>query len=211
MVGDSSPPSPLPSRLGDQKTKQFPFAALAELLEEDDANSLEPVREAVRTRMRWLYWQLRFYRNRFIIHANRPWQRGTTRSVYGNDFNLHTPTPPGWLSEEEETSINQEVKSLLHLAPRAIRDAPEDWWQRKSPRALLEVLFDHIGTIESKQDRERIGYLFGRVGGSLPTFQTLAEHLLLLVKDGTAALSASIAALEDRIDLETPAGQTETP
>lgn len=196
--------------LATNKTKKYPFASLAGLFEEEEPGPLDQVRIAVQIPMRWLYWQLRFYRNRFIIHANRPWQRGTTRSVYGEDFNLHTPTPPGWLSEDEEGDINAEVRSYLRLAPPAIRDAPDEWWQKKSPRALLEVLFNNIGTIENQKDRERIGYLFGRVGGSLPTFQTLAENLLLLIRDGTRAVSESLESLHELIDLGAPAGKTDS-
>lgn len=46
--------------------------------------------------MLWLHYQVGFYRNRFVADANRPWQRGTTSSVIGDDFNLFIPTPPGW-------------------------------------------------------------------------------------------------------------------
>lgn len=188
-----------------KKRKQYPFARLVELFEQNVDTPLNPLGEAILPRAIWLYWQLRFYRNRFIIHANRPWQRGTTRSVYGNDFNLHTPTPPGWLSEAEEHDINKEARSYLHLAPPAIRDAPDDWWQKESPRALLEVLFNHIGDVADRDQRERIGYLFGQVGGSLPTFQDLAENLLLLIRDGARSMKELADQLRDQIDLGLPA------
>lgn len=98
------------------------------------------------------------------------------------------------------------MHSYLHLAPKAIRDAPDDWWQKKSARALLEVLFNHIGSIDSPKDRDRIGYLFSRVGGSLPTFQTIAENLLVLVRDGTHSMNELVEDLRDHIDLGNPAG-----
>lgn len=187
--------------------RQKPFVGLVEVFEgEEEQTLLEPVRDAVLKPARWLYWQLRFYRNRFIIHSNRPWQRGTTRSLHGSDFNLFTPSPPGWLSDAEESEINQEVHSYLPLAPKTVRDAPDDYWQKKSARALLEVLFNHIGDIEDAAKRKRIAHLFGRVGGSLPTFQTVAANLLSLVRDGTAAMNSVADQVPSDVDLGAPAG-----
>ena len=192
--------------LMNRSRRKKPFVGLVDVFESAEQTFLDPVREAVLRPVRWLYWQLRFYRNRFIIHSDRPWQRGTTRSLQGTDFNLFTPSPPGWLSEAEESQINQEVYSYLPLAPKAIRDAPDDYWQKKSARALLEVLFNHIAEIENAAKRERIAHLFGRVGGALPTFQILASNLLSLVRDGTAAVNSVAAQIPADVDLGAPAG-----
>lgn len=197
--------------LMNKSRRQKPFVGLVEVFESEEQTLLDPVRDAVLRPARWLYWQLRFYRNRFIIHSNRPWQRGTTRSLQGTDFNLFTPSPPGWLSDIEEEEINQEVYSYLPLAPKAIRDAPDDYWQKKSARALLEVLFNHISDIEDAEKRKRIAHLFGRVGGSLPSFQTVAANLLSLVRDGTAAMNSVADQVPTDVDLGVPAGTIDLP
>ncbi len=75
--------------------KKHPFVELVMHLENDPASLLAPLWVMLKSQMLWLHYQLRFYRNRFIIHPTRPWQRGTTASVYGDDFNLFIPTPPG--------------------------------------------------------------------------------------------------------------------
>ena len=113
--------------------KQHPFRELVDFLDENPSTVLAPLWEAVKDDALWLYYQLRFYRNRFIVHANRPWQRGTTRTVYGNDFNLFTPTPPGWLNDE---ALDVEIFSLMSLVPRG--------FEHERPARLIEVLFDLI-------------------------------------------------------------------
>src|SRR5215831_2257279 len=137
--------------------KQHPFRELVDVLDENQNTVLTPLWTAIKNDALWLYYQLRFYRNRFVVHANRPWQRGTTRSVYGNDFNLFTPTPPGWLDDE---ALDAEIKSLMHLAPERIRNARDDYWEKARPGRLIEVLFDMIAQFE-KADREHISRLFG--------------------------------------------------
>ena len=88
--------------IGDtQVRKQHPFRELVEHLDQATDDVLGPLWDRTRDDMLWLHYQLRFYRNRFITHANRPWQRGTTASVMGADFNLFTPTPPGWLDDDK--------------------------------------------------------------------------------------------------------------
>jgi hypothetical protein len=148
----------------------------------------------------WLYYQLRFYRNRFIVHANRPWQRGTTRSVFGEDFNLFTPTPPGWLDDE---ALDAEIKSLMRLAPEYIRNARDDYWEKARPGRLIEVLMDRIADF-SKPDREQVSRLFGKKGGSTPDFRVLGKRLLQFVANGTEQLIAIARNNLQNIDLGRP-------
>lgn len=149
----------------------------------------------------WLHYQLRFYRNRFVVHANRPWQRGTTRSVYGDDFNLFTPTPPGWLDDK---SLDDEIKKLIHLAPDHIKNAPDDYWEKERPRALIERIFNNIGNIPDKQDREKVASIYGQVGGSTPTFQIIATKLFEFVDLGTELLNTIAGANLQNINLGKP-------
>ena len=165
--------------------RRHPFRELVQILERNRDTRLEQLWQSLHPQMLWLYYQLRFYRNRFVVHGNRPWQRGTTHSVYGDDFNLFTPTPPGWLDDK---AINNEIQALLHLAPEAIRNAPEDHRERARPGALLERLFNNVGNIQDRRDREKVAELFGKKGGSTPTFQVLARNLFEYVSQGTELL-----------------------
>ena len=99
--------------IGDLKSaRKYPFRELVDALDDNRGGALSSLWGRTKSDMLWLYYQLRFYRNRFIVHATRPWQRGTTMSVFGDDFDLFTPSPPGWLDDE---ALNAEIKGLLHL------------------------------------------------------------------------------------------------
>lgn len=180
--------------------KKYPFRELVEYLDVQP-EVLHPIWEIFGKKMLWLHYQMRFYRNRFIVHANRPWQRGTTRLVYGDDFNLHTPTPPGWLDDE---SLDQEIKSLVHLAPEHIRNAPDDYWEKVRPGALIEQLFDNVANIENKVDREKVAELFGKKGGATPSFKVIGRNLVELAAQGTAILNDIARENLERIDLGKP-------
>src|SRR5258708_3016353 len=180
--------------------KRYPFRELVDVLDENRNTVLAPLWTAIKNDALWLYYQLRFYRNRFIIHANRPWQRGTTRSLYGNDFNLFTPTPPGWLDDE---ALDAEIKSLMVLAPERIRNARDDYWEKAQPGRLIEVLFAMIPQFE-KADRENISELFGRKGGSTPDFATVGQRLLRMISEGAEQLTSIAEANLATIDLGRP-------
>jgi len=165
--------------------KIHPFIELLNFFENENNSLLDEIWDKLRKEMLWLHYQLRFYRNRFIVYANRPWQRGTTRSVYGEDYNLHTPTPPGWIDDKK---IDEEIKALIHLAPNRIQNASDDYWEKNRPGALIERIFDNIGNIEKKEDREKVAKIFAQKGGSTPTFQILAKNLLFFVAESMAML-----------------------
>lgn len=165
--------------------RKHPFIELLNFFEDGNNSLLDEIWDKLKKEMLWLHYQLRFYRNRFIVHANRPWQRGTTRSVYGEDYNLHTPTPPGWIDDKK---IDEEIKTLIHLAPDRIQNVRDDYWEKNRPGALIERIFDNIGNIERKEDREKVARIFAQKGGSTPTFQVLAKNLLFFITESMAIL-----------------------
>lgn len=174
------------------KKCQHPFHDLVTEFENGDktrvpaVGRIYPIWTSFKSGMLWLNYQIRFYRNRFIVHSDRPWQRGTTASTYGEEFNLWIPTPPGWLDDEK---IDTEIKKLLHLAPSHIREAPDDHWEKARPRALIERIFNNIGNIENKDDRKKVARLFGKAGGSTPSFQIIAENLFRFIYSATKQLN----------------------
>lgn len=188
--------------VGSLKLKgSHPFDELVNALERGQGEHLQPLWDPHRERMLWLYYQVKHYRNKFIVHANRPWQRGTTRSVFGDDFKLWTPTPPGWIDDE---AANTEIRGLVEFAPQHIREAADDYWEKARPRALIERVFDNIGAIPEKKDRERVARVYAMVGGSTPTFQLVAERLFAFVGDATAVLVEIAKTRLSDIDLGGP-------
>lgn len=181
--------------------KKHPFVELLEFFEDENKSLLDNVWAKLKKEMLWLHYQLRFYRNRFIVHANRPWQRGTTRSVYGEDYNLHTPTPPGWVDDKK---LDEEIKKLIHLAPEHIQRAPDDYWEKSRIGALIERIFDNIGNIDKKEDREKVASIFAQKGGSTPTFQVLAKNLFYFIAEGTDILCEVAKNNLKNIDLGRP-------
>lgn len=183
-----------------------PFRELINYFEDNPDGILKPLWDEYKSRMLWLYYQVRFYRNRFIIHANRPWQRGTTRSSFGEEYNLFIPTPPGWLDDKK---LDEEIKTLLPLTPPRIRDARDDYWEKARPGRIIEVLFDDIGNIRDKKDREKIAELFGKKGGSTPTFQVVAKEMLEFFSGATNMLNDIAENNLSSINLGKPAKTSE--
>ena len=170
-----------------KKNKQDlnPFTDLIVFYEGGYKSIVDRIWKINKDKLLWLHYQMRFYRNRFIIHANRPWQRGSTCSIYGEDYSLHTPTPPGWTDDEK---LNEQIKGMIQFAPDYIQKAPDDYWEKERPGALIERIFDNIGKVENKEDRRRIADIFGEKGGSTPTFQILAKNLFEFIAESTSIL-----------------------
>jgi hypothetical protein len=121
---------------GLEKPGTMRFVDLARLIEGRAKlpPALKPVAESYLPDFRWLKLQLRTFRNRFVEHADRPWQRATTADLHGMSFSLSTPSPPGWIDDDE---FNADIKSLLRLAPEWLQEADDDYWEKARPRALL--------------------------------------------------------------------------
>ena len=180
--------------------RKHPFVELVAHLESDSASPLEPLWAALKPQLLWLHYQLRFYRNRFIIHPTRPWQGGKTAFLFVDYFNFFIPTPPGWL---DDRALDEQIKTLLHLAPERIRNAPGDYWEKARTGRLIEVLFDDIAKYQ-KSDREKIAEFFGRKGGSTPSFQVIGSRLFEFLGAGTEILIDIAKANLANIDLGPP-------
>jgi hypothetical protein len=122
----------------------------------------------------WLFYQLRFFRNNFIEHVRRPWQRGSSMTVSGSDFNFFVPSPSGWIPAAKE---HQMISNIRHLAPRWVKDLPDDDWQKK-PRAMLEAMFREIDRIPNQADREKVWSAWSEIGGSVVSFDVLGRRLV---------------------------------
>ncbi len=166
-------------KLSKGNNKEYPFKDLYLILKDSTQNNLKDLWDKHSRDIVWLYYNLRFYRNVFIEHLENPWQRGSTMSVYGEDFNLHIPVPPGWLDEKE---VESELKSIYHLAPQKLKDMPDDYWEKKNLKRVLEVTFQNIDGIPMHDDREKVWKVWKKLGGSTPSYDVIANRLLRLIE-----------------------------
>ncbi len=123
----------------------------------------------------WLNFHLRGYRNIFVEHMRKPWQRGTTMDSFGDDFKFHIPAPVGYINDAERKKILQEV---YKLAPKKLRDMPDDSWEKKNLHYVLEVTLYYIDELDSQSDREKVWEAWHKLGGSAPSYDTIGIRLL---------------------------------
>jgi hypothetical protein len=123
----------------------------------------------------WLNFHLRSYRNVFVEHMRKPWQRGTTMASYGDDFNFHIPAPVGYINEAEKKKILEDV---YKLAPKKLKDMPDDYWEKKNLHRALEVTLYYIDELENQSDRDKVWEAWHKLGGSAPSYDTIGIRLL---------------------------------
>lgn len=164
---------------------KYPFREMIAQLERDGySGKLLPFWNQYKKDILWLYYQIRFYRNVFIEHLDRPWQRGTNMAVYGTDFQLFIVTPPNWMTPDKEAAL---IKSVDYLMPRWLKDKPDDYWEKGRLHRRIEVSFTNIDDIEKPSDREALWKVFKEIGGTHLSFEVLANRLLSFLTD-TATL-----------------------
>lgn len=131
--------------------KDLHFAGLLNLLQAKEyAGELSEFWKLHKKDIIWLNFHLRAYRNIFVEHMRKPWQRGTTMASYGDDFNFHIPSPVGYVSDTEKKSILQDI---YKLAPQKLKAMPDDYWEKKNlhrafgicVRAVSYPLLNYLG------------------------------------------------------------------
>ena len=167
---------------------------------ETDAGALGKLWADHKREMIWLDCHLRAHRNRFIIHVDRPWQKGTTHSLMGNDFRFFIPSPPGWLNDSAWENRIREVTG--RLVGRSAHFPAEIEKQLSGP--LLKFLFDRIGDIGDPKDRAAIMQCVRQSGVETNTFQVVAQNLLVFITDGTNKACELVSAQPERINLGAP-------
>lgn len=176
-----------------------PFFELANKIQAKEVNGpLEKIKEKHADSIFWLLYQIRFYRNKFIEHVDQPRQVGNTASVYGDDFQLFIPTPPGW---EDNVKVKKILEEIYPLAPEALRNAPDDYWEKKNLKRVLEVTFMNIGKLEKQSDREKVWNAWNLVGGTTPSYDLLAAKLLAFMLESTETISTLVHENPSRINL----------
>lgn len=184
--------------VGDKEPHLFNFARLeSKARQKGDRGLLESVCNKHQNDIVWLHYQLRQYRNVFVEHVNAPWQRGTSRQTYGNDFRLASPSAVGWINENE---IEQEIKSIEKLAPQWAR-SPHETWHRGNIRELLAIAFYYIDTIKKHEHREKVWKVWEKVGGWTPSYDITAARLLRFVSDSILTVTSIISTHPNMINV----------
>ncbi len=187
---------------GLQNPDNFGYRGLVELLQSAAGGGIiAPLWLKHKNDILWLFYQLKFYRNIFIEHIRRPWQRGTTMSAYGDDFNFFICTPPGWIPDEK---VEQMIKEIAHLAPQALLNMPDDYWEKARPRRYLEVTFNHIDQIERQADREKVSNVWQQVGGSTPAYFVIGHRLIRLISDSSKTIKEIVTQNPTLLNLGQP-------
>lgn len=127
----------------------------------------------------WLITQVRFYRNKFIVHVKRPWSIGHTRSTYEYDFQLSSTALP---ASYDDAEMLEQVTSLARRVGIRLEDAPA--------RMLLPILVDMLGEVSSTKIREEIRACYLRYGTLTPTFHEVGRNILEFLETGTEILAA---------------------
>lgn len=123
----------------------------------------------------WLNFHLRGYRNVFVEHMRKPWQRGITMETYGDDFRFHIPSPVGYIKDKEKKKLLQEV---YKLAPQRLKDMPDDYWEKKNLHRALEITLYYIDELEKQSDRDYVWKVWHKLGGSAPSYDRVGFRLL---------------------------------
>lgn len=123
----------------------------------------------------WLNFHLRAYRNIFVEHMRKPWQRGTTMASYGDDFNFHIPTPVGYISDIDK---QRTLKKIYELAPEKLKKMPDDYWEKRNLHRALEVTLYYIDELENQSDREKVWEAWHELGGSAHSYDNVGIRLL---------------------------------
>lgn len=186
--------------LGLPELQKYPYMELVKRLQ---AKVVSERLDLVQTRhlddFVWLAFQVRFYRNTFVEHVNRPWQRGSTMSVHGDDFNFFICTPPGWLPDSVVAEL---IEGIRDLAPAYLAELPADHWQR-SPRAVLEATYRQIDQVPRQVDRERVWNVWKEIGGSTVSYDVWLRRFCGFMDRSMETVAEIVREYPNRVELGT--------
>lgn len=186
---------------GQPDPSKMTFNRLVEKAESRECEAIAPLWSKERREMVWLDCHLRSHRNCFIVHVDRPWQKGTTHSIMGDDFRFHIPSPPGWLDGKAWEPRIREVTDRLVGRNKMLPSEIEN----KSAKGLLSYLFENIGDIEDKNDREAVMRVIRQCGVETSSFQVVAHGLLTFLVEATAIVIEWVRTHPEQVNLGLPA------
>lgn len=175
------------------------FTLFAKWLENGRYGALQPLWQTVGHQLVWVRWHVWFYRNQLIVHADRPWQRGSNHGHTIDDFSLFIPAPLGW---NDHSALFPHVAEVWREVQEVLDDDREP--STTPPGVLLDTMFLRIDEVPRRATRRAIGDLYAQMGGMTPSFQIIAGRTLLFLRNGTAVLGTIAAERAAEVDLGNP-------
>ncbi|GGF74366.1 hypothetical protein GCM10007301_37730 [Azorhizobium oxalatiphilum] len=165
------------------------FDALAK---SDGAAPFDTLWEKFRDDILWLDAVPRLFRNKMMVHRERPWQVGTNRSVYRLDWTFWVPIAAGWLSSDEQQVFMEEVQSILLKAGLRLMGATVH-------EAVYQGL-DNISKFE-RDDRRALTKIAAEVGFATPSFQVFGPRIYGFITRFMAELEGIVRSNPQAVDL----------
>jgi hypothetical protein len=116
----------------------------------------------------WLAAMVRFYRNEFVVHVERPWQISHGHTVQAYDFTLWSPLVA---SRTAAKALDRDSAAI----------AAEVGLRLEGPHTAHQVLFEllmRIGQIPDRAIRRRIFALQQEHGTATPSFHIVGDRVL---------------------------------
>lgn len=135
------------------------------------------------------YVAFKVFRDKFIVHHDMPWQRGTSRDMLTGDYRLSNLMSVGWLAPEVQEEAVREIISILDEAPVWLKRAHEAHKMRVMQ--LLERYLAHVEEFD-ELTRKRIQLAALKFGFTSPSYHDVGANLLELAKVLAETLSQEI-------------------
>jgi hypothetical protein len=165
--------------LGDKKPAKTSFATIAK---DHGEGPYAVLWKAHKDTILWLDSIRRLYRNKMIVHRERPWQMGSTRSLMFLDWTFWTPIASGWMAEQETAEKLAELNSIASSIGIQSHDRVQS--------AVLQLLRSgSMLTSEQRQVALSAAYAYGF---QTPSFQEFAHQIADFLISATATLLSCI-------------------
>lgn len=166
--------------------ENFTFANLIKRLKVDkNSGILNTFWEKQKGDISWLNAQLKFYRNKFIVHVDREWQRSQVYDLYAYNFRLFSPASPS-------RGPTQSIKNEIYDLSSKLLNTPREQLLKTQPRKLLEKLIHRIKEFDDIEDHKDIYRLTLETGLATPSFQYLVVRLFSFIISGSDSLKLII-------------------
>ncbi|MDH5772315.1 MAG: hypothetical protein OEY84_04195 [Rhodospirillaceae bacterium] len=142
----------------------------------------------------WLDAFLRLYRNKMVVHRERPWQIAHTHSIYRLDWQFWTPIAHGWVTEDKQLEIKLMLNELAKKVDRPLRENIHE--------LVLDIL--HNIAALNKEDRRKVYAAAEEIGFATPTFQQFAHNIVDFFGSSTKTLMSLVKENPGRVNLGKP-------
>jgi hypothetical protein len=172
---------------GLNKAEDCEFAPLVNMMENSsrkdfDAAASSAIYDKQSNLLQQLLLHFRTYRNKFIVHHQKPWHRSSMRNHKG-EYSMMTSLPTGWIPASQVAADDAYLVSLVG--------------QKQSFDSVLQQFPTY-----SLQERQKLLEIASRRGFKSITYHKLAEMLFTAIEGGCTSLMSAAQANFGRIDLK---------